>query len=76
MLEQSHNNLLELCRGVDLVIVSHSAAGSMEADKLGLPTISVTLMPQVIPVNDPKDSFLKRAVMKLTGALFWQVEIH
>ena len=31
MLEQSHPDLLELCRGVDLVIVWHSAAGSMEA---------------------------------------------
>lgn len=68
MLELSHTDLLELCRGADLVIVSHSAAGSMEADKLGLPTISVTLMPQAIPVNDPKEPFLKRAVMKLAGA--------
>jgi UDP:flavonoid glycosyltransferase YjiC (YdhE family) len=68
MLEQSHADLLELCHGVDLVIVSHSAAGSMEADKLRLPTVSVTFMPQAIPINDPKDSFLKRSVMKLAGA--------
>jgi sterol 3beta-glucosyltransferase len=68
MLEQSHASLLETCRGADLVIVSHSAAGRMEADKLGLPTISVTLMPQAIPVKDPQDSFLKRMVMSLAGA--------
>ncbi len=68
MLEQSHADLLDLCRGVDLIIVSHTAAGSMEADKLGLPTISVTLMPQAIPVNDPKDPFLKRGLMKIAGA--------
>jgi sterol 3beta-glucosyltransferase len=68
MLEQSHSGLLETCRGKDLVIVSHSAAGSMEADKLGLPTVSVTLMPEAIPVKDPKDSFLKRALMGLAGA--------
>jgi sterol 3beta-glucosyltransferase len=65
MLEQLHADLLDLCRGVDLVIVLHSVAGSMEADKLRLPTISVTLMPQAIPVNGPKNSFLKRAAMKL-----------
>lgn len=68
MLEGAHQDLLELCRDVDLVIVSHSAAGSMEADKLGLPTVSVTLMPQAIPVNNPKDSFIKRAIMKFAGA--------
>ena len=68
MLEQAHPGLLELCRGADLVIVSHSAAGSMEADKLGLPTVSVTLFPQAIPVKDPKDSFIKRAILNIAGA--------
>ena len=68
MLEAAHQDLLEHCRAVDLVIVSHSAAGSMEADKLGLPTVSVTLMPQAIPFNDPHDSFIKRAIMKVAGA--------
>lgn len=68
MLEQSHADLLELCRAVDLVIVSHTAAGSIEADQLGLPTVSVTLMPQAIPVNDPQASFVRRALMKLAAA--------
>lgn len=68
MLEQSHAGLLNLCRGADLVIVSHSAAGRMEADKLGLPTVSVTLMAEAIPVKDPQDPFLKRVLMGLAGA--------
>jgi UDP:flavonoid glycosyltransferase YjiC (YdhE family) len=68
MLERSHTDLLGLCRGADLVIVSHSAAGSMEADKLGLPTVSVTLVPQAIPVKDPKDSFIKCAIMNIVGS--------
>jgi UDP:flavonoid glycosyltransferase YjiC (YdhE family) len=68
MLEQSHADLMQLCRGVDLVIVSHTAAGSIEADKLGLPTVSATLMPQAIPARDPKESFLKRALMNVAGA--------
>lgn len=67
MLEQSHADLLELCRGADWVIVSHSAAGRMEADKLGLPTVSVTLMTEAIPVKNPRDSWLKRALMNLAG---------
>uniref|UniRef100_A0A7C4L0R3 Glycosyltransferase n=1 Tax=Bellilinea caldifistulae TaxID=360411 RepID=A0A7C4L0R3_9CHLR len=68
MLEQSHASLLEICRGADLIIVSHSASGRMEADKLGLPTVSVTLMPQAIPVKDPATPFLKRIFMNLAGA--------
>ena len=68
MLEQSYSDLLPLCHQADVVIVSHSAAGSMEADRLGLPTISVTLMPQAIPVKDPKASWISRAVMKAAGA--------
>jgi sterol 3beta-glucosyltransferase len=57
-----------LCQGADQIIVSHTAAGSMEADKLGLPAVSVTLMTEAIPVKDPKDSVIKRAFMKLAGA--------
>ncbi len=68
MLEQFHPGLLELCRGADLVIVSHSAAGRMEADKLGLPTVSVTLMAEAIPVKDPHDHLLKRMLMGMAGA--------
>jgi len=68
MLEQAHPGLLEHCRGADMVIISHSAAGRMEADILNLPTVSVTLMPEAVPVKDPKDPFLKRMVMGLIGA--------
>lgn len=68
MLEKAHLDLLALCRDVDLVIVSHTAAGSIEADQLENPTISVTLMPEAISANDPKDSFVKKMIMKVAGA--------
>ena len=68
MLEKSHNDLLNLCQDIDLVIVSHTAAGSIEADKLNLPTLSVTLTPEAIPANDPADIFFKKMMMKIAGA--------
>ena len=68
MLEQSYADLLPLCQQADVVIISHSAAGSMEADKLDMPRVSVTLMPQAIPVKDPKASWISRLVMKAAGA--------
>lgn len=67
MLEQSYVDLLPLCRQADVVIVSHSAAGSMEADALDLPRVSVTLMPQAIPANDPHASWFSRALTNAAG---------
>lgn len=67
MLEQSHPDLLSLCRQADWLIVSHTAAGSIEADQLGMPTISVTLSPQAIPAPDPTDSLVKRGAMRIAG---------
>ncbi len=69
MLEESHPQLLGLCKNTDLVVISHSAAGSIEADQLGLPTVSVTLMPQAIPVNNPQDSAIKKGIMKIAGGM-------
>lgn len=68
MLEQSHADLLALAKETDQIIVSHTAAGSIEADMLDLPFISVTLMPQAIPVENPKDSLFKKGVGKIAGA--------
>jgi sterol 3beta-glucosyltransferase len=68
VLEQSHADLLAICRQSDLVVVSHSGAGSIEADQLDLPKVSVTLMPQAIPIHDPGESLLKRMLGKLAGA--------
>jgi sterol 3beta-glucosyltransferase len=67
MLEEAHPEILALCQGADAVIVSHSAAGSIEADQLNLPKISVTLFPQAIPVKDENEPFLKRLVGSLAG---------
>jgi sterol 3beta-glucosyltransferase len=50
-LEQSHAELLALCRTADLVIVSHLGAGSIEADALSLPTASVTFTPEALPAT-------------------------
>jgi MGT family glycosyltransferase len=68
ILEEAHDDLLAVCRGADLVVVSHTAAGKMEADKLDLPTVSATLIPQAIPARDPEASIFLRAAVGLAGA--------
>lgn len=68
MLEQAHADLLALCREADLVVVSHTAAGSIEADRLQLPTVSVTLFPQAIPLDESSQPLFRRAIAALAGA--------
>lgn len=67
VLEQVHADLLKLCKKADLVVVSHTAAGSMEADKLDLPKISVTLHPQAIPAPVPEEPLARKMSGSLAG---------
>ena len=67
VLEKIHEDLVEVCRQADLVVVSHTAAGSMEADKLDLPKISVTLHPQAIPSSDPGAPLSGKVIGSLAG---------
>lgn len=67
MLEESHAELLALCKDKDLIVVSHSAAGSIEADLLKIPTVSATLMPMAIPANDPNTSVFSKVIGKFAG---------
>lgn len=61
ILEQSHEDILALCKDADLLVVpTASAAGKNEADVLGLPYLSVTLMPWAIPYDDPQRPLPKR----------------
>lgn len=68
MLDQSHADILHLAEKTDRIVVSHSAAGSIEADQLGIPYASATLFPQAIPANDPNQSIIYRLVSKAIGA--------
>jgi UDP:flavonoid glycosyltransferase YjiC (YdhE family) len=69
IIEQASDDLLALCRAADVVVVPHSFAGAAEADKLGTPTVSVTLQHQAIPMPDLSQPALKRAANTITGRL-------
>jgi sterol 3beta-glucosyltransferase len=51
LIEQAYPDLLALCRGADLIVVSDASAGAAEGDKLGIPWISVTLQPMRVPMK-------------------------
>ena len=67
MLAESHSDLHDLCKSADVVIVSHTAAGSIEADQLKKPKISATLFPQAIPVEDQSEPVIKRLIGSVAG---------
>jgi UDP:flavonoid glycosyltransferase YjiC (YdhE family) len=68
MLEKAHPDIMAAAEDTELIIVSHTAAGSIEADLLRKPAISVTLHPQAIPNPDPKQSILVKGFGKIIGA--------
>ena len=65
--EQSIDDICRQAKDADLVLVSHSGAGSIAADKCNIPKISTTLMPMAIPANDPNTNRAVKAASKLVG---------
>lgn len=69
LVQEAYPDLLELVKGVDLVITTDTFAGPTEADQLGVPWISVTLQPGRVPIKDPKISPLGRVMFALVNRL-------
>jgi len=51
IIQNSSREIYEVCKGKDLIIVSHSQMGAVEADVLGIPTVNVTLQKEMIGEN-------------------------
>lgn len=48
IIQNSTHEIFEVCKGKDLIIVSHSQMGAIEAEVLGIPTVNVTLQKEMI----------------------------
>lgn len=48
IIQASTHEIFEVCKGKDLIIVSHSQMGATEAEVLGIPTVNVTLQTEMI----------------------------
>jgi sterol 3beta-glucosyltransferase len=70
LVEQAYPDVLEACKGVDLVITTDTTSGVAEAEKMGLPWISVTLQPARVPVQKATPSLITRLVWGVLGKLF------
>jgi sterol 3beta-glucosyltransferase len=69
LVEEAYPDVLKACHGADLVVVSDTGSGIAEAEKLGVPWISVTLQPGRIPSTQAASSGLGRLVWSLLGRL-------
>mgnify|MGYP003791421571 CR=1 FL=1 len=69
IVERCSKDILKLCPGADLMIVTHSFAGRAESDKAGIPFISVTIQPQIIPVVESHQTGINRATSAVIGAV-------
>ena len=48
IIQGSSEEVYEICKGKDLIIVTHSQMGAVEAGVLGIPTVNVTLQTEMI----------------------------
>lgn len=49
IIQDSTHEIYEVCKGQDLIVVSHSQMGATEAEALGIPIVNVTLQKEMIP---------------------------
>ena len=58
----SSEEVYELCKGKDLIVVTHSQMGAVEAGVLGIPTVNVTLQTEMIGEKLRKQTLKDRIV--------------
>ena len=67
IIRDSSKEVYELCKGKDLIIVTHSKMGAVEAGVLGIPTVDVSLQTEMIPEKNKPVSFKDRIIGKMIG---------
>ena len=62
IIEGSSEKVYEICKGKDLVIVTHSQMGAVEAGVLGIPKVNVTLQTEMIGEKLRKQKFGEKLI--------------
>lgn len=69
LVQEAYTDLLSRVGEFDLVITTDTYAGAAEADKLGVPWISVTLQPARVPAPNPRVSPLLKLTFPLINGM-------
>ena len=62
IIEGASNEVYEICKGKDLIIVTHSQMGAVEAGVLGIPKVNVTLQTEMIGEKLRKQKFSEKII--------------
>ena len=69
LVQEAYDDLLRQAGAYDLVITTDTYSGAAEADKLGIPWISVTLQPARVPAPNPRVSPLLKLTFPLINGM-------
>ncbi len=67
IIQNSTHEIFEVCKGKDLIIVSHSQMGATEAEVLGIPTVNVTLQKEMIAEKLKPQTFWSKLIGQIIG---------
>ncbi len=62
IIQNSTDEVYNICKGMDFIIISHSHIGEVEAEVLGLPTVNVTLQTEMIPEKLKEKTFKDKLI--------------
>jgi UDP:flavonoid glycosyltransferase YjiC (YdhE family) len=62
IIEGSSKEVYKICEGKDLIVVTHSQMGAVEANVLGIPTVNVTLQTEMIGEKLRKQKFGEKII--------------
>jgi len=67
IIQNSTNEIFEVCKGKDLIVVSHSQMGATEAEALGIPTVNVTLQKEMVAEKLKPQNFWNKFIGNIIG---------
>jgi len=67
IIQNSTYEIYEVCKGKDLIIVSHSQMGATEAEVLGIPTVNVTLQKEMIAEKIKPQTLWNKLIGRIIG---------
>lgn len=67
IIQNSTQEIIEVCKGKDLIVVSHSQMGATEAEVLGIPTVNVTLQKEMIAEKLKPQGLKDKLIARLIG---------
>ena len=67
IIQNSTHEIYEVCKGKDLIVVSHTQMGATEAEVLGIPTVNVTLQKEMIAEKLKPQTFWGKLIGNMIG---------